>query len=393
MSAKGRLARCALCDRRFGDDGVIHSREHIIPNSIGGQKKVYGILCKECNDRTGSEWDSVLAEQLSFLSSLLAIVRDDGKQPSIDIVTMSGKRLRKHADGRLTYRPEPPVETKTEDGVSISASVSTMEEARKLLEGYKRKYPKLDVESALKTLKTEKAYLPEPVKSPVFITGNAAGRSIVKSAFVMAFYACVAPECCELAKRYLTGDDGAFCWWFYYDREVVMNRAPGQIFHCVAVGGNPDTKQLIAYVELFAAFRMLVLLSTEYTGKKFSCSYAIDPTVGVERELSFDLGIPAEEVTSACQGGNKYVKGMISALNQLMPVALARSYEREREKVLKEAVSDALARMNVAPGERVTRAQATEATRLIMERLTHCIEHQVTALSTPIKPPEEPEKS
>jgi hypothetical protein len=104
------------------------------------------------------------------------------------------------------------------------------------------------------------------------------------------------------------------------------------------------------------------------------------------------LGIPADEVTSACQGGNKYVKGMISALNQLMPVALARSYEREREKVPKEAVSDALARMNVAPGERLTRTQAAEATQLIMERLMHCIEHQVTALSTPIKPPEEPEK-
>ena len=384
-----KLECCALCDKPFDGVTAFNSREHIILNSIGGKKKVPWVLCKECNDRTGNDWDSVLAEQLSFLSIFVNIKKDRGEQRAVDVVTMSGQQIRKHADGHLTFRPEPPVITKTESGASFSASVSTMEEARKLLEGLKRTYPKLDVESELKKLKLEETYLPDPVKSSVNIGGGTSGRSIVKSAFVLAVHSGVVPQHCEFARRYLTGDDEAFCWWFYYDREVITNRSPHQIFHCVAVMGNPRTKQLVGYVEFFGAFRMLVLLSTNYSGEEFSASYAIDPTTGEELVLSVKLDIPADEVRTACDGGYHYVAGFTAAMNWLIPLARDRSFARERERIIEEASLEALSRFGLAPGEPLGPEQTAERTRLILERLQPCLLHQAKALSTPIELPEE----
>ena len=58
-SSKDAARQCALCGEPFadGDD----SREHIIPNAIGGRKKIAGFLCRNCNSKTGKEWDSELA--------------------------------------------------------------------------------------------------------------------------------------------------------------------------------------------------------------------------------------------------------------------------------------------------------------------------------------------
>lgn len=96
-----KLRFCALCGKEFGTPGVVDSREHIIPNSLGGQKKVTGIICDACNNRTGLDWDAVLADQLSFVSVLTNAKRDRGEQPCFEAKTQSGKTVRVHADGHL----------------------------------------------------------------------------------------------------------------------------------------------------------------------------------------------------------------------------------------------------------------------------------------------------
>lgn len=49
---------CALCGRQFEQLHV--SGELIIPNAIGGEKKVGGFLCRKCNNDTAREWDVAL---------------------------------------------------------------------------------------------------------------------------------------------------------------------------------------------------------------------------------------------------------------------------------------------------------------------------------------------
>jgi len=50
-------SECALCDIKITKDN--DTKEHIIPNAIGGRKKITGFICKDCNLRSGDEWESI----------------------------------------------------------------------------------------------------------------------------------------------------------------------------------------------------------------------------------------------------------------------------------------------------------------------------------------------
>ena len=51
---------CALCGVLITEEN--NSKEHIIPNAIGGKKKISNFICEECNNRSGNEWESDLTE-------------------------------------------------------------------------------------------------------------------------------------------------------------------------------------------------------------------------------------------------------------------------------------------------------------------------------------------
>ena len=53
---------CALCQTPLTKAN--RTKEHIIPNAIGGRKKVRNFICKRCNDETGEKWNSALTRQL-----------------------------------------------------------------------------------------------------------------------------------------------------------------------------------------------------------------------------------------------------------------------------------------------------------------------------------------
>jgi hypothetical protein len=346
---------------------------------------VFGILCKICNDRTGAEWDAILADQLSFVSVTVKVKRDRGNHPAVDAVTRSGQPIRLHSDGHLTHPRTPPIEAAENGGIRVTGRVSTIEEARVLFRGLKRKFPKFDEAGAIERLKLEETYISEPVVAPVYIHGNSSGRSIVKSAYVLAVQAGVKPDNCELARGYLLGNDNTFCWWFYYERDLIANRPRNHLFHCVAVAGNPITRQLLGYVEFFGAYRMLILLSSEYDGKAFSSSYSVDPMTGQELTICPNLDLPIDEVISTCNGVRHYAEDMSAAINQLMAIAYPKTLERERERVIAEAVRAAVPQLGLSPDERIGPEHVAELVRLVMAKITPCILHQARALREPIK--------
>jgi hypothetical protein len=370
---------CALCDREFDGDLVISSREHLIPNSIGGQKKVQWVLCKDCNDRTGKEWDAVLANQLSLVTMTVKVKRDRGTTPAIDARTKSGKAVRIHDDGRITLPRSAPIESAADGGVRLTGQVSSLAEAQKLFKGFKRKYPKFDVVAAMERLKVEKTYLSEPIGGAVYIHGDASARSIVKSAFVLAVHSGVPAERCETARNYLKEPTDSACWWFYYDGDLIPDRPKGHLFHCVAIRGNPATRQLIGYVEFFGAYRMLVLLSSEYGGKEISNSYTVDPTTGEELSISPNLELPPEEVFAICRGERYRPEIMAAAINQLMAIAHPKKMQRDRENVMEQAVRAAIPKLGLQPDEGIDPEHVPELVRLIMAEITPFIISQNNA--------------
>ena len=65
MSAHGHNtdwdSSSALCGERM--EHGRRSREHVIPNVIGGGRKVRRFLCRRCNAKATSKWDDELARR------------------------------------------------------------------------------------------------------------------------------------------------------------------------------------------------------------------------------------------------------------------------------------------------------------------------------------------
>ena len=73
---------CGICNELLTDEN--DSKEHVIPNALGGRRVVRGFLCRPCNNRAGSEWDAPLITALQHFSILLGVRRTRGSVHSAE---------------------------------------------------------------------------------------------------------------------------------------------------------------------------------------------------------------------------------------------------------------------------------------------------------------------
>lgn len=288
---------CTLCDEIITPD--TDSREHVIPQAIGGGNfSVSGFLCSACNNKTGNEWDAVLAKQLAPWCLWFDVKRSRGSaQPQV-FETLYGGPVKVYAKG-FQIQTTSSVE-KTEQGYHIQAP--NLKVARQLLEGLKAKHPEQswDVERWLADANRSTPFN-DLWEIPLEIGGPQAGRSIVKSALALAFHAGIAPGDCEAACAYLRHEDGKPCFDYYYLPDIIENRDTGTPIHCVHVRANPTCQTLMAYIELFGLYRMVACLSRKYTGPELTKTFAINPVTGdgVQLEINWheDLEHPLPQPT------------------------------------------------------------------------------------------------
>ncbi len=358
---------CALCDTPITSDN--DSKEHIIPNAIGGWQKVSGFLCRSCNSRTGDTWDKELAEQLNPLGLLLRITRERGSPPSQIFETIGGQRIRLNADGRMEL-PDP-VFRKTQQGESVEVQIQarSIDEAKGMLQGLKRKHPSLDVEQALKKMNDQAMPLEEPLKMSFQFGGNNIGRAVVKSALAMAHNGGVRVQDCETALEYLKDSAAPACFGFYYDKDLILNRAENAVFHCIGVSGSKNTGLLLAYVEYYSAQRIIVCLSNNYAGPDVHSIYAIDPIAGEELQLQFAIPLNHEDLNAVYNYEKIPPGAMEAALRAPLSTAIERDFEAEKNRAIAEAVDYGFKNCGAAEGDYLTPEQLHKLTGLMMEKL------------------------
>lgn len=365
---------CALCLKPI--DEANDSREHIVPNAIGGRLKVSGILCSSCNSKSGQFWDNELAAQLNPFALLVSIVRDRGESPSQVLTTVSGKKFLYRADGTLAPAKPEYRATPTESGATkISITARSIEEARVMLKGTKRKHPLLDVEQALLSAKVDNSYLDEFVDIPSNFGGPLAGRSLVKSALCLAVANGVAPLACDAARRYLLDEQGEPCLGYFYDRDLIQQRPPGVPLHCVAVSTRGTGGQLLGYVEYFGTRRQVVCLSDNYSGQDLHCSYAVDPSTGEDLSLGFEIELSSKDIAAIYAYERAEPSSMEAAFRPVIENALLRADERQRNRVVEQAVDFGLRNCGAAEGEVLSPAHLAKASALMAEQLSPYIEH------------------
>ena len=368
---------CAICDEPITPGN--ESGEHIILNAIGGRLKVPGCLCVSCNSSAGKSagktWDAELARQLNPLSLLFGITRERGEPPAENFPTIDGRLRRLHADGTSTPPHPTYEEKKTDAGIAIIATIRSMDEAPRMLAGIKRKYPQVDVDAIKKQLKVNTSYDTVPVRMELVVGGPVAGRSMVKSALCMAVHAGVDPKICNLARAYLKGDESFPPFGFDYLTNVVPDRPDGKVFHCIAVAGNARSGLLIGYLEYFSFHRTVVLLSDQYGGPDIHQAYAVDPMNGEKLDLHFDLTLSRQDIDAIFRYERIPETAMRDAFAKIMPIAMQRSLDHEKDRVIDMALQTALADCGVEPSMEITVDHVHELSHRVAEKMMPFLHH------------------
>ena len=104
--------------------------EHILLRALGGRKKSRRIACNKCNGELGSTIDKDISEQLSPISNLLNIIRDNKKPPPTLRNLDFGRdyKIDLSAGGRPVIS-KASVQTKKE-GENIRIQISSQDEER-----------------------------------------------------------------------------------------------------------------------------------------------------------------------------------------------------------------------------------------------------------------------
>ena len=372
ISATGSTGQCALCSRPMQSDNS--SREHIIPNAIGGRKAVRGFICVDCNSTTGATWDHELSMQLKPLCALLNIQRQRGKAQPVSLETVKGDAFLVHPDGRIRIPRTVFSEHEREDKKEINIQVPSMKDLKKMLPGLVRKYPALDIDRLLQHAAPQREYLEDPLSIPLTFGGKQAGRSIVKSCLALASEAGLHLSNCEHAQEYLL-NDGEPCFGYYNETDVVSNRPDKVFFHCVHVCGDPASRQVLGYVEYFGFLKIVLCLSSRYCGEPFSYTYAVDPVAGKDLDLQVHLAFAPEDISAAYSYKKLDLEKFRSEIGTLMEFYLEKSIGNAISEASADAVEYAFSNCGAKPGERLTDEHRRKISHLLIERIEPFLLH------------------
>ena len=372
------IRQCILCGGPL--TAANSDEEHIIPNAIGGRKKVVGFICNGCNKETGANWDAELARQLQPLSLLLGIKRQRGAVPSLKFPTSSGGKIRLHSDGRMTTAI--PSNEKTTDGITTQLRITagSRKELQKQIKGMQRKHPSLQKRSVGDLLSTAQArshYSSDLIQIPLEFGGQKAGRSLVKSAVGLVYDAGVDPRECDLALDYLGRDNAQACFGYFYDkdRDLVVNRPDNKPFHCVYVKGDSGTGTILGYVEFYGLHRIDLCLSESYSGRDVSNSYVIDPVKGEELPLDVDLNLSMSDLRSAFNYEKYDVDVWKCAVDSLFRYIGELDFKRELKRTSGIAVKTAFDDSDAEHGDHLTDEQLHQLTVRILEEMRPFFQH------------------
>ncbi|MFJ7371542.1 HNH endonuclease [Lysinibacillus sp. NPDC098008] len=256
---------CYVCDDTLNSEN--ETVEHIVLNAIGGKLKSRRLICRDCNSKFGSKIDTELAKQLSSFCTLLNIQRESGTPQSI-----KGKYKNTEVfiePGGKIKRVKPEIKV---DGNRYHIVTSDMSQARTVLKGLKRKFPKLNIEEELEKSTASKQYI-QSIKIGFSIGGKEAMQSVCKSAINFYMLNNGEKEYIKHLIPYIQGkDDEAEIYYFYPNTELFF-KDEDEIFHSLILIGDPLSKKLMVYVELFNELKFLVILNREYVGEKIYQAY------------------------------------------------------------------------------------------------------------------------
>jgi len=288
------VKECYLCGHTLEDHIDSNSKnhqEHIIPQALGGQLKVAGILCKECggDKYLGGRIDRPFCDTFKLITERLDIKRDRETNP----VALNGK-LRLLRDGKVievrllnsvlsNRRPEYKIDDE-QKVVRIFANETVAKNYKKKVESELRtkieNWPEYKIEIISDLLRSDEYFgvleLPFRVENRTFEDGFAKiaiefalynnipfstiehlidreHRTIKSEATLLPYYPVFHVE--EMIEYLRSSIDESFMSHsivLFSQRQIQEN--------------GEEVKQLYCFIELFGTFQYFVCLNNEYVG-------------------------------------------------------------------------------------------------------------------------------
>ncbi len=246
--------RCLFCDELLTEANA--SREHIIPNALGGHLLTRNATCIKCNSNAGSTVDGHLSKCLGTLASLLDVPRSRGENPTVVLRDEStGSKHVLPLFGKASLADNLEVR---KEGNRLIASLyaPTKEEALRILK-------KKGIKSVqdLQSEEREGGQFSLPLPS-LFYKDEEALRSVAKIALCFARHAGVNVRSSSLAAKFIRREDTQLIpvGTPLVDAVSIYPLPENPLHHAVCVFKSAGSKWLLAYVTLFHAYEFAVLL-------------------------------------------------------------------------------------------------------------------------------------
>lgn len=283
---------CWLCDKE-----LTTTREHIIPESMGGKKTVRGFICRDCNSTTGHAWDVDVTNFESWKFQL---------NPNLHINPRQGKSIRgvmadtglnvfidSGAQVRLGHNP-PVVRHETSGQVTYTFA-SDLGEIDSLFNSVNTSLQRKGMNPITRDefdARVKHSVIPQPVVNFLLqLNFHKYFRSLVKTSMAMAFSLGIKPLDCENAVPYLrdeTMEEEGVVALIDTSLEGLVDDWANH--HAVTIFGLPDGQELIGEVVYFGRVAGLVTLSNSYRGPRIIAGHAINLMTG--DYVNADLNLP-----------------------------------------------------------------------------------------------------
>lgn len=285
---------CYLCNNVI--NGKNRTREHILPQSIGGKLKSDLLICKVCNSELGREIDAELSKLLLPFASKLNIPRDKGNPPNILAKAIDSQDELVISSGNVARFHGAKIE-ENEETITITAGTRKrlIQEIRKL----KKQHPKMDIEKAISSAerinegKTRFEFTISADIEKIF-------RAVSKIACNYYILKGGNPDCIEKVIEYIKGNNENH-YVSFFDLTHQYFQGEKKVLHIIAIVGRTVDHILYAYVELFNALKFLVLLSDDYSGPDITESHCLNVLERKEEEKKIILNIAKQDVLMILQ--------------------------------------------------------------------------------------------
>jgi len=276
---------CWNCKEKI--NGLNKSKEHIIPDSLGGTKGFhsYNLLCKICNSTYGETIDLELFNQLSPIAIMIDAPRDRPKIRHLTGVTKQGEAMTVHNGLKGNWTIEVKV-----GSIDFKIVETSQEKAVARLKKWVQQYNK----KASKKIALEKENLTfedRPIKDEVYFSNNKEDEyqsnfgsmqlhlAIIKIAVNFARLHNIDIKHLHYPIEILKSKNPekfTLISNFIYKEEKIISGHNNEVSHTLFLVGDSDSEVLYCYIQLFSFIKFIVLLDQDYDGKNLTKSYSYE---------------------------------------------------------------------------------------------------------------------